>query len=132
MHTEVATFRRYPGVEIGGRETVDGVDTVSPPFQTDSATFRRFPGDNNGRHEALPPRYPSLTPTLPMPTAGRPISFSPGDAGQNGTAHGDARFTGANGPTPEAAYPPTDPVPLRQFDDEQRGALGIRHRDLCG
>eukprot|EP00959_Pyramimonas_sp_CCMP1952_P323865 6777916-Pyramimonas_sp.AAC.1 len=44
MRTEVATFRRYPGVEIGGRAAVDGVDTFSPPFQTDSATFRRHPG----------------------------------------------------------------------------------------
>eukprot|EP00959_Pyramimonas_sp_CCMP1952_P011162 233697-Pyramimonas_sp.AAC.1 len=67
-----------------------------------------------------------------MPTAGHPISFSPGSAGHNGTAHGDTRFTGANGPTPEAVYPPTNPVPLRQFGDEQRGALGSRRRDLGG
>eukprot|EP00959_Pyramimonas_sp_CCMP1952_P146802 3072795-Pyramimonas_sp.AAC.1 len=76
IHTERATLRRYPGLEIGGRAAVDGGDTFNPPFQTESATFRRHPGVNTARHEALPPSYPSLAPTLPLPTAGRPILFS--------------------------------------------------------
>eukprot|EP00959_Pyramimonas_sp_CCMP1952_P132130 2762739-Pyramimonas_sp.AAC.1 len=83
MHTDIATFSRFPGLESGRHVAVGGVDSFSPPMHTDIATFSRFPGCDIGRHDALPPSLsPSLTPTLPMPIADRPISFSPGGAGQ--------------------------------------------------
>eukprot|EP00959_Pyramimonas_sp_CCMP1952_P173112 3617682-Pyramimonas_sp.AAC.1 len=79
-------------------------------MHTDIATFSRFLGFDNGRHDALPPSLsPSLTPTSPMPIAGRPISFSPGGAGQNWIALGDAGITEGEGRTPEPANPPTAP-----------------------
>eukprot|EP00959_Pyramimonas_sp_CCMP1952_P404391 8474068-Pyramimonas_sp.AAC.1 len=94
-------------------------------MHTDVATFSRFPGCDDGRHDALPPSLShSLTLTPPLPTAGRPISFSPGDAGQSGIALGDARRAGGEGPTPEHANPPMDPGPRRQTDEGQRDALG--------
>eukprot|EP00959_Pyramimonas_sp_CCMP1952_P091623 1917783-Pyramimonas_sp.AAC.1 len=60
----------------GGRENVGRI-------HTDAATFRRFPGRDDRGQEALPSNpTSSLTPTAPMPAAGRQISFSPGAVGQ--------------------------------------------------